>query len=230
MIKKIFTYLLIFILQFYCAISIILTPYNNWKYAKEQGFVKWLILGQIEPTIDSFSWPYHFYKGFRDKQESGAQNTDRVDSDEFTSSKDIKEMWWYPKYSEFVLLVKKEGVIRCTHKPNPMHEFTFYYTFLQENEGITLIIELPLGSIGYDDDNGTFVSINDPGLYKQYLRDIDLDGIPDHFKVNSEVPDISKKSSTTKDNYIIMDSNNEWLFYYYMWSNAVGFSINNFIE
>ena len=30
----------------------IFTPYYNWQYAKENGFVAWLFLGEIVPTLE----------------------------------------------------------------------------------------------------------------------------------------------------------------------------------
>jgi hypothetical protein len=33
-------------------------PYYNWQYAKEHGFVDWLIWGEITPTAKAFIWPY----------------------------------------------------------------------------------------------------------------------------------------------------------------------------
>jgi hypothetical protein len=38
---------------------LILIPYFNWQYAKENGFLKWLILGEIVPTAQSVIWPYY---------------------------------------------------------------------------------------------------------------------------------------------------------------------------
>jgi hypothetical protein len=34
-------------------------PYYNWKYARENGFWSWLVLGQIVPTLQSAIWPYY---------------------------------------------------------------------------------------------------------------------------------------------------------------------------
>src|SRR2546422_10315744 len=32
--------------------------YFNWKYARENGFVKWILLGEFVPTAKSLVWPY----------------------------------------------------------------------------------------------------------------------------------------------------------------------------
>ena len=36
-------------------------PYYNWKYAKEKGFVKWVLLGEVVATAKAFVWPYFIF-------------------------------------------------------------------------------------------------------------------------------------------------------------------------
>jgi hypothetical protein len=33
-------------------------PYYNWRYARDHGFLSWLFLGEIVPTIEAPLWPY----------------------------------------------------------------------------------------------------------------------------------------------------------------------------
>jgi hypothetical protein len=47
--------------------------YYNWRYANENGFVKWLLLGEIVPTAKALVWPY-FVFGSSD----GSQTTSRA--------------------------------------------------------------------------------------------------------------------------------------------------------
>jgi hypothetical protein len=37
------------------------TPYFNWVFAKENGFLAWLFFGQIIPTFQAFVWPYFVF-------------------------------------------------------------------------------------------------------------------------------------------------------------------------
>lgn len=39
----------------------IATPYFNWVFAQENGFLAWLLLGQIIPTFQAFVWPYFVF-------------------------------------------------------------------------------------------------------------------------------------------------------------------------
>jgi hypothetical protein len=34
-------------------------PYFNWSYAQKNGFVSWLLLGEIVPTLKATVWPYY---------------------------------------------------------------------------------------------------------------------------------------------------------------------------
>jgi hypothetical protein len=35
--------------------------YFNWTYARDNGFMKWLLLGQIVPTAKAVVWPYFVF-------------------------------------------------------------------------------------------------------------------------------------------------------------------------
>lgn len=37
------------------------TPYFNWLFAKENGFMAWLFFGQIVPTFQAMVWPYFVF-------------------------------------------------------------------------------------------------------------------------------------------------------------------------
>lgn len=47
----------------------IFTPYYNWQYAKENGFVSWFLLGEIVPTMKAMAWPYFVFFQKSDKVE-----------------------------------------------------------------------------------------------------------------------------------------------------------------
>ncbi len=40
-----------------CGVSVA-APYYNWQYAQENGFLKWLLLGEIVATGRAAAWPY----------------------------------------------------------------------------------------------------------------------------------------------------------------------------
>lgn len=57
--KKIATSVLTVVFCIYFAIAgFIFTPYYNWQYAKDHGFVNWIFLGEVVPTLKAMVWPY----------------------------------------------------------------------------------------------------------------------------------------------------------------------------
>lgn len=53
----------------------VMAPYYNWQYAKENGFMKWLLFGEIVATAKSVVWPYFVFI-------SNKENADEVKTKE----------------------------------------------------------------------------------------------------------------------------------------------------
>lgn len=56
--KKILSNIAAGVIGIYCLFVAIMATYYNWQYAKENGFIKWLFLGEVVSTFKSFFWPY----------------------------------------------------------------------------------------------------------------------------------------------------------------------------
>ncbi|MBA4419171.1 MAG: hypothetical protein C0392_14880 [Syntrophus sp. (in: bacteria)] len=41
--------------------TFVFTPLYNWQYARDNGFVKWVMLGELVATVKAFIWPYYFF-------------------------------------------------------------------------------------------------------------------------------------------------------------------------
>ncbi len=52
---------IVFIVNLYMISLFAMTPYFNWKYANEHGFVKWLYFGEVVATAKSVVWPYFIF-------------------------------------------------------------------------------------------------------------------------------------------------------------------------
>lgn len=46
------------IIAYLFSAMMIFTPYFNWMYAKENGFIKWIVFGEVVATAKGFVWPY----------------------------------------------------------------------------------------------------------------------------------------------------------------------------
>ena len=64
MTKKIFGLAAAFLLMAYLIPSFVSAPYFNYLYARENGFVAWLLFGEVVATVKSFAWPYFALERF----------------------------------------------------------------------------------------------------------------------------------------------------------------------
>jgi hypothetical protein len=46
------------LLSIYMATVVFAAAYYNWEYARDNGFARWVILGEIVPTAKALVWPY----------------------------------------------------------------------------------------------------------------------------------------------------------------------------
>lgn len=51
-------------------------PYFNWGYAKEHGFMSWLVFGEVIATAKSLIWPYYAVVGLCPRGSSAEARTD----------------------------------------------------------------------------------------------------------------------------------------------------------
>jgi len=78
--KKIFGNILVGIFALYFMSLSVMTPYFNWQYAKEHGFIKWLFLGEIVATLKSTAWPYFIFFSNHDSQTTSPDERHYVNS------------------------------------------------------------------------------------------------------------------------------------------------------
>jgi len=65
--RSIFASILTSIFYLYFISTIIFVPYYNWTYAKENGFIKWLVFGELIATGKGIVWPYFMFFDKSDK-------------------------------------------------------------------------------------------------------------------------------------------------------------------
>jgi hypothetical protein len=54
----------------FCGVGVA-APYYNWQYAKENGFLKWVILGEVVATTKALAWPYFLATASTDRRLAG---------------------------------------------------------------------------------------------------------------------------------------------------------------
>jgi len=67
------------LLSIYIIPLILIVPYNNWNYAKENGFVSWLCFGEVVATAKAIIWPYYIFAN-KESDEIETINKKNLDS------------------------------------------------------------------------------------------------------------------------------------------------------
>jgi hypothetical protein len=67
----------------------IMMPYYNWQYAKDNGFVSWLLLGQIVPTFKALVFPYFIYQDYYKTNYQPLPEKFLKDRENFTKTKKL---------------------------------------------------------------------------------------------------------------------------------------------
>ncbi len=86
----------------------------NWQYAQENSFSKWLLFGEIVPTIQGAVWPYYAIKYFDTKNSGsltqGVQQRETQPPPDGQIIASFKEKaWWRPEYAQLNDTLDKSG-------------------------------------------------------------------------------------------------------------------------
>jgi hypothetical protein len=54
--------ILVPLLSLYFAAAGFAALYFNWEFARSNGFLPWLLLGEITPTAKAIAWPYFAFR------------------------------------------------------------------------------------------------------------------------------------------------------------------------
>ncbi len=61
-----------YVVGIYFVVAFLLTPYYNWQYARDHGFLNWVLLGEIVPTVKAVAWPHFVFVVNRQPSQSAA--------------------------------------------------------------------------------------------------------------------------------------------------------------
>ncbi|MBM4277216.1 MAG: hypothetical protein FJ130_04940 [Deltaproteobacteria bacterium] len=97
----------------------------NWRYAQENGFFKWLLLGEIVPTIQSTIWPYYTVKHFVGRNsgslhEGRQQREMQLPQDGQVIASFKEKAWWLSEYAQLnAALDKAGGALSASYRVGP---------------------------------------------------------------------------------------------------------------
>lgn len=73
-------------LLYFIVASTIFAPLYNWRYARENGVVKWVLFGEIIATAKAIIWPYYV---FADKTKTNANDYPKLTTTEIDATSRI---------------------------------------------------------------------------------------------------------------------------------------------
>lgn len=134
-----------FLLGAYMVGAMIALPYFNWRYAKENGFVSWILLGQIVPSAKAIVWPFFIaQKESVDRKEISSDLVVALSADfqlrdaiamarEGKNFEDVMKMFESnPKSYERVVSkrlgeMRVEAIAVLNSESSPINGYTFYF-------------------------------------------------------------------------------------------------------
>jgi len=234
--KKLLTkFVLTPLLYIYFIGLIISGSYFNFQYARENGFIKWFLLGEIVPTSQSTIWPYYAVKHFASSDSRHIppsvpqRGTQGPPAGQVIAS--LKQRaWWLPEYEGLNAAVDQAGgSLSAAYRTGPMGTRDVRVRLVRgPGKGLTLRIDLPPEArVSIDPKTGR----PQPGTERSVwtFRDHDLDGMPDTLSVEPFLKP-GFKDTFTKDGYMVIRDSPDHTGILVQWTIGLAFSTNHFLH
>ena len=223
------------LLYIYFAGFVISGSYFNWRYAQQNGFIKWLLLGEIVPTFQSIIWPYYAASSLVDSdstpQTGGRQDRGtRPPPDGKVIAAFKSEAWWLPEYKQLNdVLDQAGGTLSASYRAGPSG--TSYVGVKLERghgKGLILSLDLPPEVIkSVDPKTGKIESGNERNRWT--FRDHNLDGMPDDVLLKPVQYPIFQESFTA-DGYMVVRDSVDHTAILGQWTIGLAFCTNHFLR
>jgi hypothetical protein len=202
----------------------------NWQYAKENGFIKWILLGEIVPTIQSTIWPYYVVKYIMSSNLMYS-NTDNNQMN-FPPDGQVKasfkeKAWWLTEYADLNLALDKAGgTISGSYLTGPQGTAVVRIK-LERGSGNSLILKLDLPAESFISSEGDKFPSSDRVDFT--FRDHDLDGMPDDV-FSSFINIKGMKDKLSDDGFLQIRDSVDHTDFFLMWTINLAFSTNHFLH
>ncbi len=214
---------------------IISAIFFNWQYAQKNSFSKWLLFGEIVPTIQGTVWPYYAAKYFDTKKSSSLhegvqQQKAQLPSDDQIITSFKEKAWWLPEYSQLnTILDKSGGFLSTSYRVGQNGDERVGVTLERGAEkGLNLVLNFPPQAM-VNSDPKTGENIPYKERVTMTFRDHDLDGIPDDVFSNSFKKSIPKDMFTA-DGFLQIRNNGYLAKFLTPWTIGLAFSANHFLH
>jgi len=193
----------------------------SWQYAKEHGFGRWLLLGEVMPALKSVVWEVFLVLALI---QSPSHTPTNPVLEQF-----IHDNWWVSEYPALIEAVEKarDNTLSTSYMsgPNLTSKVEFFLS-KKPNNGLVLKIKLPKEAM-YSVDPKTGEKIPSETTHIIIIRDHDLDGLPDDFQMEGEPV---HKEKFTDDGFTIYRDDPQHQVILAQWAIGIGYSTNYFLH
>lgn len=151
----------------------------SWQYAKQHGFLAWLLLGEIIPLLKATVWPIIVIIALLRPSATPISPQHELPSDSNTLT------WQQEEYTHLIAAVDaaQNNELSTSYSSGPEGHGLVTLTIRRETSGSLLLVLDNLSSAPAEEivGNGENVTVIKP--QKICIRDEDIDGDPDSFQV-----------------------------------------------
>jgi hypothetical protein len=192
----------------------------SYQYAREHGFLSWLLFGEIIPALKSILWEVFLIIALIPSPTQSSAITSLT-----------QDLWWKSEYPALVKIVSSadNSSVSTSYSTGPDGRSQVKLLLLKKaSEGLVLKIEVPKEAI-FSIDPKTGKKIPSETAPVITIRDHNLDGMPDDFNMEPS-GELVYKEELTKDGFIKFRNTREHQSILMQWSVGIGFSINHFLH
>jgi hypothetical protein len=148
----------------------------------------------------------------------------------FTTQLNAKNLWWLQEYPHLIELLKRSPnqTLKASYNTGPQgDQLVSIEISLMSNKSFVLEMKLPKHAVVTVDPNtGKSIPVSIDPIVK--MRDNDLDGILDEFKMQPGRP--PEGVPITQDGYMVFRNTKDYEAIFLQWVFSVGYSVNHFLH
>lgn len=194
--------------------------YFSYQYMRENGFISWLFFGEIKPALKSAVWEVFLALALL----QGPAQSRIIDSL-------TENLWWQAEYPALIekITSSSQSSLETSYRSGPGGiGLVTLLLKMRANQGLEVTIRLPKEAlVSIEPQTGERVASQTPPQI--IVRDHNLDGIPDDFKIEPAGEPVYKEEMT-EDGFIKYRNSVEHKPVLAQWSISIGFCINHFLH
>ena len=191
--------------------------YFSYRYAQEHGFLAWLFFGEMVPALKATVWEVFLVMALVQAPPS--------------STPAIEELWWLSEYPALLKAVEDgpNSTLSTAYTTGPAGSGIVKLELVkQPDRALVLRIRLPREAfVATDPNTGVRTPVEEAPVIT--IRDDDLDGVPDDWRVEPSGKPLHEEEFTG-DGFVKYRASPDHRAILVQWSIAVGYSTNHFLH